>query len=91
MKYKMERMCRCDSISAVPMERQRFDLKASEKSLKAAGYEVGYQELFLTLMVDGMDLTIYSSGRILFHPAKDKVKAKELALKLFDLLVKEGD
>ncbi|MDD1771634.1 MAG: hypothetical protein LUQ09_01795 [Methanomassiliicoccales archaeon] len=90
MKFKVERICCYDSMSAMPMDRTRLDLKASEMRLREAGFEVEPQDLYLTVNIDEMDVTIYPGGRVLIHPMNDKAKAKELAQKIFDLLVKEG-
>ena len=89
MKFKVERICCYDSMSAMPIDRTRLDLKASEKALRDAGYEVEPEELYLTIKVDEMDITVYPGGRVLIHPMNDKTKAKELAQRIFDLLVKE--
>ncbi|MCG7844296.1 MAG: hypothetical protein MIO90_02560 [Methanomassiliicoccales archaeon] len=89
MKFRVERICRTDSMSAIPMERRRFDLPASVVSLEAAGHAVESHELYLVVDVDGLNLTIYPSGRVLIHPLNDKGKAKELAQRLFVLLVEE--
>ncbi|MCX6650609.1 MAG: hypothetical protein NT131_03000 [Methanomassiliicoccales archaeon] len=89
MKFRVERICHTDSISAVPMERQRFDLNVSVKNLQAAGLSVEQHELYIVTDVDGLNVTIYPSGRFLYHPLNDKAKAKELTGRLFALLIKE--
>jgi hypothetical protein len=89
MKFKTERICCTNSMSAAPLERFRFDLKASIPNLQAAGLKVEAQELYIITDVDGLNVTIYPSGRFLFHPLNDKVKAKQISEKLYALLVKE--
>jgi hypothetical protein len=89
MKFRVERICRTDSMSAIPMERRRFDLASSAVSLQGAGHHVESHELYLVVDVDGLELTVYPSGRVLIHPLNDKNKAKELAQRLFVLLVEE--
>jgi len=89
MKYKVERICHTDSMSAIPMERIRFDLKASVETIEHAGLAVESQELYLAINMEGLDVTIYPSGRVLIHPLNDKNKAKELAQRLFVLLVED--
>jgi hypothetical protein len=89
MKFRVERICRSDSMSAIPMEKVRFDLARSCESLRSKGYEVESHELYLVTKVGPLDITIYGSGRVLVHPLNDKKKAKELAETVFTSLVPE--
>ncbi len=89
MRFRVERICRTDSMSAVPMEKVRFDLPASAESIGKAGYTVETHELYLVMTVDGLDVTVYPSGRVLIHPINDKKRAKELAQRLFEMMVRE--
>jgi len=91
MKFRVERICRSDSMSAIPLEKVGIDLAASERALKDAGYGVETQELYLTVKIEGFDVTVYPGGRVLIHPMNDKKKAKDLALRLFDLVVIKSD
>ena len=91
MKFKVERICHTDSMSAIPMERIRFDLKASMENLKRAGHTVESHELFLAIKMNELDVTIYPSGRLLIHPLNDKPKAMDLAQHVFSFLIKETD
>ncbi len=89
MKFRVERICRSDSMSAIPLEKVRFDLTRSSDSLRSKGYEVESHELYLVTKIGPMDVTIYGSGRVLVHPLNDKAKAKELAQNIFEALVPE--
>ena len=89
MKFKVERVCRTDSMSAIPRESIRFDLPASAKALEALGTPVELHELYLIVRMDSMDITVYPSGRVLLHPLNDKTRAKELAQRLFEMMVRE--
>jgi ArsR family metal-binding transcriptional regulator len=89
MKFRVERICRSDSMSAIPLEKVRFDLVRSCDSLRTKGYEVESHELYLVTKVGPLDVTIYGSGRVLVHPLNDKTKAKELAQTIFEALVLE--
>ncbi len=89
MKFKVERICRSDSMSAIPMEHRRFDLPSSAVKIVEAGHKVESQELYLVVKMEDLDLTVYPSGRVLIHPLNDKSKAKELAKRLFVLMVEE--
>jgi len=89
MKFRVERICRSDSMSAIPMEKVRFDLLASARSIEEKGHAVDVQELYLIVRIDGMEVTVYASGRVLMHPLNDKARAKELAQTLFAMMVPE--
>lgn len=89
MRFRVERICRSDSMSAIPLEKVRFDLVRSCDSLRSKGYEVQSHELYLVTKVGPLDLTIYGSGRVLVHPLNDKKKAKELSETIFGSLVPE--
>lgn len=89
MKFRVERICRSDSMSAIPLEKVRFDLSRSCDSLRSKGYVVESHELYLVIKVGPLDATLYGSGRVLVHPLNDKKKAKELAETIFEHLVPE--
>lgn len=89
MKFRVERICRSDSMSAIPLEKVRFDLSRSCDSLRSKGYLVESHELYLVIKAGPLDLTLYGSGRVLVHPLNDKKKAKELAETIFEHLVPE--
>ncbi len=89
MKFRVERICRSDSMSAIPLEKVRFDLARSGDSLRTKGYQVESHELYLVTKVGQLDVTVYGSGRVLVHPLNDKAKAKELAQTIFEALVSE--
>ena len=89
MKFRVERICRSDSMSAIPLEKVRFDLARSCDSLRSKGYVVESHELYIVTKFGPLDVTIYGSGRVLVHPLNDKKKAKELAETVFGALVPE--
>ncbi|HQN75676.1 MAG TPA: hypothetical protein PLQ92_02890 [Methanomassiliicoccales archaeon] len=89
MRFRVERICRSDSMSAIPLDKVRFDLARSCDSLRSQGYEVESHELYLVIKIGALDLTIYGSGRVLVHPLNDKKRAKELAETIFEHLVLE--
>ena len=89
MRFRVERICRSDSMSAIPLDKVRFDLALSCDSLRSKGYEVQSHELYLVTKIGPLDITIYGSGRVLVHPLNDKRKAKELAEDVFGMLVPE--
>ncbi len=89
MRFRVERICRSDSMSAIPLDKVRFDLARSCDSLRSKGYDVESHELYLVTKIGPLDITIYGSGRVLVHPLNDKKKAKELAETMFEHLVSE--
>lgn len=89
MRFRVERICRSDSMSAIPLDMVRFDLARSCDSLRSKGYDVESHELYLVTKIGPLDITIYGSGRVLVHPLNDKKKAKELAETMFEHLVSE--
>jgi len=89
MRFRVERICRSDSMSVVPLEAVRFDLQASAERLRREGYAAEPNELYLVTRMREVDVTIYPSGRVLVRPMKDKAGAKELAQRLFALMVRE--
>jgi len=89
MKFKVERICRTDSMSAIPMESVRFNIPASAEAMQGRGMAVEPHELYLVVMIDDLDLTVYPSGRVLLHPLNDKTRAKELAQRMFEMMVRE--
>lgn len=89
MRFRVERICRSDSMSVIPLDKVRFDLSRSCRSLKANGYDVERHELYLIVKSGSLEMTVYGSGRVLFHPLNDKERAKELAQELYAWMVPE--
>lgn len=72
------RICNSEANTCIPLEAVHFDLAATGESLRGHGYEVDGKNLMVVARKDGIEYTIYRTGKLLIHPLA-KEKAKEAA------------
>ncbi|QLH74458.1 MAG: hypothetical protein HPY73_02650 [Methanomassiliicoccales archaeon] len=90
-RFRIIRVCKGESMSAIPQDVARYDLEASAIALKERGYEVDDKEVMLLAKKDGIEVTVYMNGRLMISPMKDREMAKNLAENLYSILVMERE
>jgi ribonuclease HIII len=85
---KVVRICNSEANTVIPLDHFSLDLGASAKKLSENGFEVQDQELMLVARKDGVEYTIYRTGKVLIHPAPLE-KAKGMAEALYTQLVRK--
>jgi ribonuclease HIII len=88
MRFKVVRICNSEANTVIPLEHFSLDMTASAAKLAEHGYEVQDQELMLVARKDGVEYTIYRTGKVLIHPAPLE-KAKGMAESLYTMLVRK--
>ncbi len=78
MKFKVVRICGSEANTVLPEERITFDLKRSATILQDLGFTVSNREVMLLATKDGIEVSIYRTGRMVIHPA-EKERAREMA------------
>ena len=78
MRFKVVRICGSEANTVLPEERIVFDLKRSIPILQRTGYVVTEREVMLLATRDGMEVSVYRTGRMVIHPA-EKERAREIA------------
>lgn len=86
MNYKVVRICDSDALSVIPKESVRFDLDRCDEVLKSNGLEVENVGVMITTSLDGVEITLYRNGRLMFHPLGDKDRAGALADRFFSII-----
>ncbi|HEY3419466.1 MAG TPA: hypothetical protein VGK23_02850 [Methanomassiliicoccales archaeon] len=85
MRFKVVRICGSEANTVLPEERIVFDLRRSASILRDLGYSVSDREVMLVAVKDGVEISVYRTGRMVIHPA-EKEKAREMAEGLYNEL-----
>lgn len=86
MRYKVVRICNSEANTCIPLEPAVFDLERTAESLSKLGYQVERKDLMLIAKKDGVEYTVYRTGKLLIHPMS-KERAKEVAAEFYPLCV----
>jgi hypothetical protein len=86
MNFKVVRICGSAANTVLPEERIVFDLFRSASILRDLGSAVCERQVMLLAVKDGVEVSIYRTGRMVIHPA-EREKAREIAEDLFGKLV----
>lgn len=89
MKFKVVRICGSAANTVLPEERITFDLKRSGKVLEDQGYSVVDHQVLLVANREGIEVSVYRTGRMVIHPA-EKETAQEMAERFYATLVRSG-
>ena len=87
MMFKVVRICGSAANTVLPEERVSFDLKRSASVLRALGFSVSERDVMLLATRDGVEVSVYRTGRMVIHPA-EKERAREMADELYRLLAR---
>jgi hypothetical protein len=86
MKFKVVRICNSEANTCIPLEKVRFDLDATAAKLRELGYSTEVKGMLLRAVKDGVEYSVYRTGKILIHPMLLDV-AKDAAEKFYPLCV----
>jgi len=87
MRFKVVRICGSEANTVIPEERIVFDLKRSASIMQELGYAVLDRDIMLLAAKDGVEVSVYRTGRMVIHPA-EKEKARELADMFYQMLAR---
>ncbi len=90
MKFRIIRICKSEAMSAVPQTPIRFNLDRTSESLRANGFEVDQNPVMIIAKREGVEVTLYTNGRLLVTPATDKEAVRELAESIYSYAVLES-
>jgi ribonuclease HIII len=86
MKFKVVRICNSESNTCIPLETIKFDLVATAAKLQEFGFTTETKGLLVLARKDGVEYSIYRTGKLLIHPMKQD-DAKDAADKFFLMCV----
>jgi hypothetical protein len=78
MRFKVVRICNSEANTCIPLDAVNFDLDLTAKNLERSGHSVERKDLMITAKKDGVEYTVYRTGKLLIHPMA-KEDAKEAA------------
>lgn len=87
MIFKVVRICGSEANTVLPEERITFDLSQSATILQTLGYTISNRGVMLLATKDGIEVSIYRTGRMVIHPA-EKERAREMADVLYGTLAR---
>lgn len=86
MRYKVLRICQSDAQTVVPQEPVRFDLDRAAELLEGAGFLVTHSDVLVIAKRDRTEVTVYTNGRLMVQPTKDKEQAAAVADEIYSLI-----
>ncbi|MEI6797508.1 MAG: hypothetical protein WCK39_11645 [Methanomassiliicoccales archaeon] len=89
MRFKVVRICNSEANTVIPLEHFNLDMAMSAEQLSGGGFEVQNREMMLIAKKEGVEYTIYRTGKVLIHPAPLE-KAKGMAESLYTMLVRQA-
>jgi len=72
---------------ASPVQDQDVNMEHAFSVLSKVGEIKEHDELMIVMSWNGMDVTVYQQGKVMFHPLSDKVEAVRLANEIIGLIV----
>ncbi len=89
MRFKVVRICNSEANTCIPLEPVRFDLDRTAEKLRELGYSVENKGLMVVASKDGVEYTVYRTGKLLIHPM-EKDLAKGAADDFYPLCVESA-
>jgi hypothetical protein len=87
MMFKVVRICGSEANTVLPDGRITFDLKRSVPILTGMGYTVTDRHTMLIATKDGMEVSVYRTGRMVIHPA-ERETARNVADLFYTILAR---
>ena len=91
MKFTITRLCGGKALMASPADMMDIDLDKAADILSKDGFAKKRNKEGLMLIMDwnGMEVTLYTQGKIMFYPLSEKELAIEYATKMLEM-IREG-
>ncbi|MFA5452236.1 MAG: hypothetical protein WC248_01520 [Candidatus Methanomethylophilaceae archaeon] len=86
MMFTITRLCGGKALMAASHESMNIDLERASEILKNFGTVKNKDEMMLIADWNGIELTIYPQGNIMFHPLSDKDLAVKYATEILERL-----
>lgn len=84
------RICNSEANTCIPLDAARFDLEGTASRLRSLGYELELKQLMMIARKDGVEYTLYRTGKLLIHPMS-KEAAKDAAADFYQLCMASKD
>jgi len=72
MRYSVARLCGGKALMTSPREAVEVNIEEAVKILSESGNVAKIDDMMLVMSWKGMEVTLYSQGKIMFHPLDDR-------------------
>jgi len=86
MRYSVTRLCGGKALMVSPRDHPEIDMIKAAETLSSAAEIKSGDDMMLVISWKGMDVTIYSQGKVMFHPLDDRDAAISYANEILEML-----
>ncbi len=80
MKFTIARLCGGSALMAVPQKEIDIDMDKASIIIEKDGHDIKQKdEMMIVFMLNDMETTLYSQGKVMFFPLTDKSQCIEYA------------
>ena len=72
MRYSVTRLCGGKALMASPRDPLEIDMGEAATILSGAGEIRSCDDMMLVMSWKGMEVTLYTQGKVMFHPLDDR-------------------
>lgn len=87
MRFTTARLCGGKALMAISADMMDLDMEKAERVLRDEGCEIKENDgMYLVFMWNGMEVTLYPSGKVMYLPQTDRSQCISDATKLLEKL-----
>lgn len=87
MRFTTARLCGGKALMAISSEEMGLDLSLAVPKLESMGHTITSQDdMMVVSMWNGMEVTLYSQGKVMFFPLEDKPTCIRYATEILESL-----
>jgi hypothetical protein len=86
MKFSIARLCGGKALMVSPNIDLGIDMEKASSILSDVGEIKENDDLMIVMLWNGMEVTVYPQGKIMFHPLSDRETAVEYASRFLAML-----
>ncbi|MFT0899745.1 hypothetical protein [Candidatus Methanoprimaticola sp. MG2] len=87
MKFTTARLCGGKSLMAISADEMDLDMEAAAKHFEEQGCPItSIDDMMVVFQWNGMEVTLYSQGKVMFFPLEDKSLCIKYATEMLESL-----
>ncbi|MGI6471521.1 MAG: hypothetical protein ACOX1N_00350 [Candidatus Methanomethylophilaceae archaeon] len=87
MKFTVSRLCGGEALMAIPLDHFDIDMEKAPAILEEMGGEIKQRDgMMIVFTWKGMETTLYSQGKIMYFPLKDRQTCIKYSISLLEKL-----
>jgi len=87
MRYTVTRLCGGKALMASPRENITVDMERAYGILSKIGDMGSADDMMIVMSWRGMEVTVYSQGKVMFHPLDDRNTAVSYADEILSMIM----